>query len=187
MKKIVVFIPLILLLILTSCDGRKSNIDRINDAVTEFNNNERLINIIDYYPKQYTEIKTDSIISKTFRVHVKNYSVMTQGILVKQFANNRNKTSQFHRVFESEITVTVNNKIIYSEHISVEKFRAFELTEFFNNATIEHVWVNQEHSNTKNLSLGVSLINPKNKAFKLYEILIDKLGNERLILIEDHS
>jgi hypothetical protein len=148
---------------------------------------QRLINIIDYYPNQYTEIKTDSIISKTFRVHVKNYSVMTQGILVKKSVNNRNKTSQFHRVFESEITVAVNNKIIYSEHISVEKFRNFELTEFFNNATLEHVWINQEQSNTEKLSLGVSIINPKNNAFKLYEILIDKLGNERLTLIEDHS
>lgn len=187
MKKIVVFIPIILLLILTSCNGRKSKIDLINGAVSEFNNNQRLIDIKDYYPKQYTETKTDSIISKTFRVHVKNYSLMNQEVLIKQSIKNRSKTSQFHRVFESEIIVAVDDKIIYSKHISVEKFRDFESTEFWNNATLEHVWVNQEHSNTEHLSLGISLINPKNKAFKLYEILIDKSGNERLILIEDHS
>jgi hypothetical protein len=189
MRKIVVFIPIILLLILTSCDGRKSKIDRINDAVSEFNNNnnQRLIDIKDYYPEQYTETKTDSIISKTFRVYVKNYSLMNQEVLIKQSIKNRSKTSQFHRVFESEIIVAVNDKIIYSKHISVEKFRDFESTAFWNNAILEHVWVNQEHSNTENLSLSISLINPKNKAFKLYEILIDKSGNERLILIEDHS
>lgn len=187
MKKIVLFTPIILLFILTSCDGRKSKIDRINDAVVEFNNNKKLMDIIAYYPKQYTETKTDSIISKTFRVHVKNYAVMNQEILVKQSVKNLKETSQFHRVFESEITVAVNDKIIYNEHISAEKFRDFEASEFWNNATLEHVWVNQEQSNTRNLSLEVSIINPKNKTFKLYEILIDKSGNERLTLIEDHS
>ena len=187
MKKIVLFIPIILLLVLTSCDRRKSKIDRINDAVSDFNKKEKLIDLKDYHPKNYTETKTDSIISKTFRVSVKNYTVMDQEILIKQTINNLNKTSQFHRVFESDIIVAVENKIIYNKHISAEKFRDFETNDFWNNATLEHVWVNEEYSNTEKLSLGVSIINPKNKAFKLYEILIDKSGNERLTLIEDHS
>jgi hypothetical protein len=186
MKKLVHFIPVILLLTLASCDSRKSKIDRINDAVSEFNNNQRLIDLRDYQPESYAETKTDSIISKTFKVSVKNYTVMNQGILIKQTIKNLNKTSLFHRVFESEIVVVVEDKIIYSNHISAEKFRSFESSEFWENATLEHVWVNQEQSNTTTLSLGVSIINPKNKAFKLYEILIDKSGNERLTLIEDH-
>ncbi|MFD2914347.1 hypothetical protein [Psychroserpens luteus] len=187
MKKIVLFIPVMILFVLTSCDSRKSKIDRINDAVLEFNNREKLIDLKDYYPDSYTETKTDSIISKTFKVSVKNYAVMDQEILIKQTVKNLNKTSQFHRVFESDIVVAVEDKIIYSRHISAEKFRDFEASDFWNNATLEHVWVNQEASNTEKLSLGISIINPKNKAYKLYEILIDKSGNERLTLIEDHS
>ncbi|WP_152611456.1 hypothetical protein [Psychroserpens damuponensis] len=187
MKKLVLFIPVIIVLILSSCDGRKSKIDRLNDAVSEFNNREILIDLKDYYPEGYTETKTDSIISKTFRVSVKNYTVMDKKILLNETVKNLHKTSQFHRVFESDIVVSVEDKIIYDRHISVEKFKDFETSDFWNNATLEHVWVNQETSNNLTLSLGVSILNPKNKAFKLYEILIDKLGNERLTLIEDHS
>ncbi|MEM5566040.1 hypothetical protein WNY78_13035 [Psychroserpens sp. AS72] len=187
MKKTVLFIPIILLFVLTSCEGRKSKIDRINDAVLEFNNNQTLIDLRDYKPESYTEIKTDSIISKTFKVSIKNYAIMDQEILIKQTVKNSNKTSEFHRVFESDIVVAVEDKIIYDRHISVEKFRGFESSEFWNNATLEHVWVNQEASNTSTLSLGISVINPKNNGFKLYEILIDKTGNERLTLIEDRS
>jgi len=187
MKKILLFTPIILLLFLTSCDGRKSKIDHINDAVSDFNKKQKLINLIYYHPERYTETKTDSIISKTFKVSVKNYTVMNQEILVKQTIKNNSQTSQFHRVFESDIVVAVADKIVYSSHISAEKFRGFESSEFWDNATLEHVWVNQEQSTTENLSFGISIINPKSKAFKLYEILIDKLGNERLTLIEDHS
>ena len=66
-------------------------------------------------------------------------------------------------IFESDIVVAIEDKIIYSSHISAEKFRGFESSDFWNNATLEHVWVNQEQSNTTTLSLGVSIINPKNK------------------------
>ncbi|MFT7050239.1 MAG: hypothetical protein ACJAZK_000832 [Psychroserpens sp.] len=187
MKKIVLFIPLILLVILTSCDRRKSKIDCINDAVSNFNKKEKLIDLKYYYPESYTEIKTDSIIYKTFKVSVKNYTLMDHQILIHQSIKNLNKTSQFHRVFASDIVVAVANKIIYSKHISVEKFRDFESTDFWNNATLEHVWVNQEQSDTERLSLGISIVNPKNNAFKLYEILIDRSGNEHLTLIKDHS
>jgi hypothetical protein len=187
MKKIVLFIPLILLVILTSCDRRKSKIDCINDAVSNFNKKEKLIDLKYYYPESYTEIKTDSIIYKTFKVSVKNYTLMDHQILIHQSIKNLNKTSQFHRVFASDIVVAVANKIIYSKHISVEKFRDFESTDFWNNATLEHVWVNQEQSDTERLSLGISIVNPKNNAFKLYEILIDRSGNEHLMLIKDHS
>nr|WP_321222728.1 hypothetical protein [uncultured Psychroserpens sp.] len=187
MKNILLLVSFLTLIILTSCDGRKSKSDRINNAVLEFNNKEKLIDLKDYFPESYAEIKTDSIIAQTFKVSVKNYTVMNQQILVKQTSKNRNKTSKFHRVFESEVVVAIEDKIIYSKHISVEKFKNFDTSEFWSNATLEHVWVNQEASSTENLSLSVSIINPKNKRFKLYEIRIDQSGKEYLTLIEDRS
>ncbi|WP_047545994.1 hypothetical protein [Psychroserpens sp. Hel_I_66] len=187
MKKLALFIPVILLLIVSSCDSRKSKIDRLKNSVSEFNNNQKSIDLIDYYPKDYTEIKTDSIISNTFKVSVKNFTLKDQGIVLNQSIKNLNRTSKVHRVFVSNIVVSVEEKIIYDRQISVEKIRDLKSSEFWNNATLEHVWVNQEQSNSEYLSLGVSVINPTNKAFRLYELLIDRLGNERLLLIEDHS
>lgn len=170
-----------------SCDSRTSKKDRLEKAVIQFNKNLKLSNVINYYPESYTEIKTDSIISNTFHVNIKNYSSMDRGIFMNTSTEQLKKTSQFHRAFESDILVSIADKVIYNSHISAAKFSRLNSDKFWTNATLEHVWVNEELSNTKTLSLGISFINPKDETYKLYEIRIDPLGNERLTLIEDHS
>lgn len=187
MKKILIFITTIGVLFFTSCDDRKSKIDRIADAVKVFNKNNRSINLIKYYPEQYTQIKTDSIVSKTFHVSIKNHSLMTDYITLKKTLKGTTQITKAHRVFESDVIVSVNNLIIYNKRMSSDKLKDSASSEFWNHATLEQVWVNQERSNSKQLSLGLSVINPRNNTFKLYEILIDKYGNERLILHKDYS
>lgn len=112
---------------------------------------------------------------------------MDAEILMAESINTRQKVTKYHRVFESDIIVSIEDKIIYDHHISVEKFKNLSASKFWKNATLEHVWINQEASTPIKLSLGLSFINPKDKTYKLYEIHIDQLGNERLTLIEDHS
>lgn len=187
MKKIFIFIPCLLLVVLMSCDNRTSKRDRLQQAVSEFNKNQRLIDVSIYYPESYTETKTDSIISSTFDVSIKNYALTDQNILLNQSVKHLKKTSKYHRVFESDILVTVADKIVFERHISAEHFKSHSTSEFWNSATLEHVWVNQENSNSEKLSLSLSFINPKRNTFKLYELHIDINGNERLTLIEDHS
>nr|WP_321235258.1 hypothetical protein [uncultured Psychroserpens sp.] len=187
MKKIVLLVPCIILLVLTSCDGRTSKKERLEHAISEFNKNQKLTSVKHYYPESYAETKTDSLISKTFKVSIKNYTSMDSQILLNQSVKDLKMTSKYHRSFESEIIVTVQDEIIFKRHISAEKFRDISPSEFWKNATLEHVWVNQEISNDKKLILGISFINPKNESYKLYEMRIDKSGNERLTLIEDHS
>ncbi|WP_299274177.1 hypothetical protein [uncultured Psychroserpens sp.] len=187
MKKLALLIPCLILLILMSCNRRTSKKDRLENAVSEFNKNFNLLELKSYYPEHYTETKTDSIISKTFHVSIKNYSAMDREILMQSTKEKLDQSTKYHRVFESDILVKVADKIIYDKHISAEKFRGNSNSNFWNNATLEHIWVNQEASNSSKLSLGLSFINPQNSAYKLYEVHIDKNGRERLTLIEEQS
>jgi len=187
MKKIWLLFPCILLLILISCDRKTSKKERLEHAISEFNKNQNLRGVKNYYPESYTEIKTDSIISNTFKVSIKNYVSSEAGILIKKPLNDVTQTAQYHRVFESDIVVAVADKIVFEKHISVAKFKAISASKFWDDATLEHVWVNQDTSNTDKLSLAISFINPKHQTYKLFEMEIDKSGNERLTLIEDHS
>lgn len=172
---------------LMSCDQRNSKNEHLKHAISEFNKKQRSLHINTYYPEHYTEINTDSIISNTFKVSLKHFTSENQNILLKQTREQRNTKQEFHRVFECDLVVSVSDKIILKERISAETFRDNHPSTFWNNATLEHVWVNQDLSNKNKLSLGISFINPKTNAFKHYEMHIDNKGNERLILIEDHS
>ena len=187
MKKLVLLIPCLLLLFLMSCDRRTSKKEMLENAVSEFNKNFKQLELKTYYPEHYTETKIDSVISNTFRVQIKNYSTNGDGILMLSSKEHSKQSVTYHRVFESDILVTVADNIIYNKHISAAEFRANSNSNFWKNATLEQVWVNQEASNSSKLSLGISFINPTNTSYKLYEIRIDDQGKERLTLIEEHS
>ncbi|MCK8481496.1 hypothetical protein [Psychroserpens algicola] len=186
MKKISFIISCILIIVLMSCHNRTSKKERLEQAVTEFNKNIKLIDIDNYYPVSYTEIKTDSLIANTFKVSIKNYANMDSEIQLSQRINQLKKTTNYHRTFASEIRVVVQDKIIFETHISAENFIDYLPSDFWNNATLEHVWVNQEQSDSEKLSLGLSFINPLQQSHKLYNLRIDKQGKQRLTLLEDH-
>ncbi|MCD2258686.1 hypothetical protein [Psychroserpens luteolus] len=187
MKKLILLVPCLLVLVLMSCDRRTSKKERLENAVSDFNKNFKIESLKSYYPETYTEIKTDSVISNTFLVSIKNYTSMDSEIPVHSLSKNSTELTKYHRVFESDILVAVSDKIIYEKHISAEEFRDYSNSEFWKNATLEHIWIDQDASNTTTLALGISFVNPNNKAYKFYEMLIDKNGKERLTLIEDHS
>lgn len=186
MKKSILLIILIAIAFY-SCDRRGSHREHLQKSISEFNNKQTNIDIVTYYPERYTEVKTDSIISNTFKVSIKNYSKMDSQILVSSQANKKKTTLNYHRIFESEIQITTNSKTILNTTISAQDFRDYSQSEFWNHATLEHVWVNQDASNRNELNLGVSIINPKNKAYKLYELVVNTEGKQQLYLIEEHS
>jgi len=170
-----------------SCDRRGSAREHLQNSISEFNDKQTNLDLVAYYPETYTEIQTDSIISNTFKVSIKNYTKMDSQILVSSKKENNNTKLEYHRVFESEIRVAIASKTVFNTTINVDDFKDPSHTEFWNHATLEHVWVNQESSNSQELHLNVSIINPKNKAFKLYELAINTEGRHYLNLIEEHS
>lgn len=187
MKQLLLFLCCLTLMVFASCNNSTSKQDRLKQAVSEFNKKETQTNLQSMSPERYVEIQTDSIISQTFKVSIKNYSNMNQSISAEELFTHKSAKIKMQRVFESDIIVSVKDQVVFAKHISSELFRTLQPSAFWENATLEHVWVNQERSDATTLSLGISMVNPKNKAFKMYEMIIDQLGHETLHLIEENS
>lgn len=187
MKKLV-FILFLTAIAIFSCNRPESKRENLQNSISEFSKKHAPLNLVtSYFPENYTEVQTDSIIANTFKVRIKNYSNMDSQILVSSETSNAKTKFNYHRMFESEITITTTTKHILSTSIKAQDFKDTVQPEFWNNATLEHVWVNHETSNSKELYLGISIINPKNNAYKLYELVVNTEGQQHLKLIEKHS
>ena len=92
-----------------------------------------------------------------------------------------------HRIFESDIVISTPTKEILSTHISAEQFKLYNADAFWNNATLQHVWVNQDLSTSENIKLDISFINPHNNSYKLYRMSIDENGHQKIDFIEERT
>lgn len=76
------------------------------------------------------------------------------------------------------------SKDVFRTHISAKQFKLLDSDLFWNTATLQHVWVNQDLSTVDDIILDMSFINPKNNAYRLYRMSIDLYGQESVNLIE---
>jgi hypothetical protein len=178
MKNIVIIFTLITALFM-SCDGRQSQRESLQNALNDFNKKQTSIDVIKYHPKEYTEIVTDTIISNTLEVKIKNYTLMDKQIPLIS------KSNEVHRAFESEVEVFASSTSVFKTIINAELFATQKDTPFWNNATLEHVWVNQDLSTAKEVFMDVSFLNPITKDFKLYRMSVDVSGKHQIHLIEE--
>ena len=185
MKPIVKLVPIVLILLFSTCDRRTSKKVHLENAVSQFNETLPPVETRTYHPKDFLEIQTDSIISSTFKVSIKNYTNMAAHIMMDDASSNAKKHSKAHRVIESDVLVNVNDRIIFNQHISAAYFKQITPSPFWEAASLEHVWVNQEHSNNDFLTLNLSFINPQLSAYRLYELRLDTSGKETLTLLEE--
>jgi len=170
---------------LTNCDGRTSKKEQLKKSVSEFNQQLEHSEKKNVFPKNHAKIETDSLVANTFNVKIKNYTIRDSFLIIDDSVDDNFYTH--HRKFESDILVTVQDDLIFKRHISAETFSLTPNSGFWKNATLEHVWVNQDNSDSEFLSLGISIINPSSKRFKYYEMRVDKYGQETLELIEEST
>lgn len=187
MKRLSVFFIVISSIAIWSCSYSDTRKERLNNAVSEFNKKIKSIYINSYYPEEYVEIKTDSIISNTFEVSIKNFASSNEYIFIKSNIKDHTRTSEFHKIFKSEIHVQVSDRTIYDKLLIATTFDPLSDSKFWNNATLEHVWIDQINSSSERLTLNVSFINPLDDSFKLYELQIDMNGNETKRLIAQNT
>ncbi|TXE06495.1 hypothetical protein ES711_13350 [Gelidibacter salicanalis] len=167
-----------------SCDGRQTKKESLQKAVSEFNLKAVPIPTITHSPEAYTEIVTDTLIANIVKVHIKNYTLKDAQILVPTSVPGR---QHYQRVFESEILITTATKNILHTHISAQHFRAIDSDPFWDHATLQHTWVNQELSSLEDITLDISFMNPLTSAFKLYRMSINAQGQQTLTRIEERS
>ncbi|MCK0114390.1 hypothetical protein [Gelidibacter sp. F63206] len=174
-------------IVLMACDGRQTKKEALERAISEFKLRNSVLEVVNYQPEAYVEIVTDTIISNRTNVHVKNYSLLDEQIFVSSTTNANFNEVTYQRVFESEIIVSMASKDIFRTHISAKQFKLRDADLFWNDVTLQHVWVNQELSTDDDIILDMSFINPKNNAYRLYRMSIDPYGRESVNLIEERG
>jgi len=183
MKYFVIFL-IVFNSFLMSCDGRTSKSEFLKSAISEFNKKHQIQNAYaTYTPREYTEIATDTIIENKINIHIKNYSLMDENVIISPGKNTQK--SKYHRSFESEIVVYSASKIWFKTRLNAKTFADNKLGLFWNNATLQHTWINQDESNEDHISILVSFINPTTKSYRLYQLYIDETGLYKSLLKEN--
>ena len=186
MKKSI-FIILAVTIAFFSCNRPESKRENLQNSISEFSKKHVDLDIVTYFPEAYTEVQTDSIIANTFKVSIKNYTKMDSEIFINSETIEEKTRRNYHRVFESEINIVLASKELFHTTINAEDFKDHSQPDFWNNATLQHAWVDQEASNNKEVNLGISFINPKSNAYKLFELVVNTEGKQIINLIEEHG
>lgn len=179
------FIIAIISIVFMSCDGRKSKNVALKESIKEFRPKESNSELVTYYPKEYTEVVTDTILSNQVKVRIRNYSLNNEAILISDESSPTK--IKYHRVFESDVLITAPSRELFKTHISAIQFASINPDEFWDNATLQHVWLNEELSTIEDIQLEMSFINPNNESYKLFRMTVDKVGKQQIALIEENS
>lgn len=173
---------------LIGCDGRKDSKTVIEKSITKLRKRHQVEHNI-FFPKAHLQNVTDTIYSNGKRIRIKNYTIDNKAILVNSTLEKEKniKTTKYHRVLESEITIYKDSKPLFTKHLNLENFKYKTDDEFWNNATLEHVWVNDDIYNLQRINIHFSFINPIDNTYKLYKMYVGEKGIENIYLIEDNS
>ncbi|HIC32808.1 MAG: hypothetical protein JXK08_08015 [Flavobacteriaceae bacterium] len=182
------FTVLILGIIITliSCDAR----DRINRTPKEILKEKNLLESfserVSYFPQEYSEVKTDTILSNGYHVNVKTFTDMESSYL-KQFKHDSINYKYHYRDFKAEI-VASHNSIIFHDVIDKQYILKHDkaVSYYMETSILKSVWVNQEESlNQNKLVLNILFTQPKTNTEKVFELVIDNKGDKKLINLTD--
>ncbi len=183
MKTVFLLVALVAIVCL-NCDGKLTKNESLQRSISEFSLKNTPLPTAIYYPKAHVEIVTDTIMPDNTLVRIKNYSILDDQILISHATS---KTIKYQRVFESEIRISKASRDILNTHISAKYFKTISDDSFWDSATLQHAWVNQELSTLNDIQLDISFINAKTDAIRLYRMTVDSNGQQTFNLIEDHS
>lgn len=165
-------------MVLVSCDGR----DRAQKTNIEVLKEHKLFNSfsehVQYTPKEYTEVITDTILSNSFRVEIKTYSDMQTSVL-QTVKENVITHKLYFREFISEVSIYKNEKMVFHETIDdsflakyIPNIKGLEKS-INNGITIEE----EKSLDTNSVYLTVSSCVPRTDNCPAYTIIIDEKGH----------
>ncbi len=118
-------ILIILIFCFTSCDGKHRVNQTHQEKIENSNLSKSFFEKIEYFPKVYTEIITDTILSNGFSITSKFYSDMEKNVL-REFKKDSIQFKKFYREFNVELTLSKNGIEIFSKLINKDFFAPFD-------------------------------------------------------------
>lgn len=179
MYKISLILISIFSVALTNCDGRKTKSEALKESVEKFRDSIEPINIVEYIPKVYSEVKTDTILSNGFVVKIKNYTDMQNSVSHNYQVDSITTRTDIYRKWISEVSVEKDGKLIFNKIINDDFF----LSEVDNNqkaltrAITSGVHFDQElYPDNASIKLYAELTYPDTEGGLVFIIRMDKSG-----------
>jgi hypothetical protein len=122
-------ILIILILCFTSCDGKHRVNQTYQEKIENSNLSKSFFEKIEYFPKVYTEVITDTILSNGFRIRSKFYSDMEKNVL-REFKKDSIQFKNYYREFNVELTISKNGVEIFSKLIDKDFFVQHDFSKY---------------------------------------------------------
>ena len=177
MKKLTLISLLLAITIFASCDGKDRARLTLEEKITNNEVPKSFFEKTAYFPKEYTEVETDTILNNGYRVHIKTFSDMNNSY-VKEFDKDTIKYKHHYRDFLSSITVWKDDKEIFFNTIDKEFFEKKVSTDSdLNNMTFHNVWLDEQTSTYDNAVIIKSLFcKPETDDCIVFKMTIDNTG-----------
>ncbi|MBP0902308.1 hypothetical protein ACFSKN_01660 [Mariniflexile gromovii] len=180
---------LLIVLAFISCNGGKTKKDTLKESVEKFKDTLGTLEIEEYIPKEYTEVKTDTLLSNGFSISIKTYTDMNRSVKFKYKVDATLTHIDHFRDWISEVKIKKNDVLIFNKKLDANFFLEQDKTlkDSLNKAINNKVWINEDFPLEKNhVYLLGGFIFPKAEKVLYYDIKIDSKGNYSIKEIEDY-
>uniref|UniRef100_UPI0040488998 hypothetical protein n=1 Tax=Mariniflexile sp. TaxID=1979402 RepID=UPI0040488998 len=187
MNKLVVLL-FILIVLFIGCDGRKTKSDLLKESVTKFKDSLGAIEIVEYIPEKYSEVKTDTILSNGFSISIKTYTNMKESVTSKHKIDSVTYV-EHHRNWISEVKIKKSDQQIFNEKIDKDFFlkNNIQIDDDLPDAINTKVWIDEEASIEKDsISLLTVFLHLEDAHYLIYRIKIGTNGHYSLKQLENY-
>ncbi|WP_282044506.1 hypothetical protein [Winogradskyella flava] len=184
---------IILIIVFTSCEGRKTQYQALTEDIEEFNK-KVTIELDVYEPKSYVEREVDTLLSNGYHIKIRTYTDMENSVRFTKVKDTINYQTHY-RYNKYDILVEKNNKVIYKE--SFDKDRANTLLNFkphstsdsplhnFNElAVLKSIQINNNELSNTNIVIDVMYEIPNTNKRSLHQLIIDDTGQINVVYIK---
>lgn len=182
MKNYPIILFLIAITIVSSCDGRDRALQSNKERVSKSSLSIDAIETIKFVPEQYLKTVTDTLLDSKTNIQVSYYSSSNKSVIIANHKHNQHIETHY-REFESEIKVFKNDKLLFKDIISKNNFITNEQN-FWENAVLQYVWLDNFESSDNNYKLFCSFLVPESEKYKMYSIHFNNFGEKTIRLIE---
>ena len=186
MKKLYLLVLLIVTFI--SCDGRYKAKRNHIDALKEAKLFESFSEELKFFPKEYTEIKTDTLLSNGFEIKI-DYHSLENDFVIKTSKKSKDTSIRKHfKNFEANLYVLKSNIPIANNTINKSLFYNDTNKAFLDNAIMQYAWIDYNSVTKNSVQLNTSFILPETEKFKDFVITVYDDGKkiaEEINLIEN--
>jgi hypothetical protein len=176
MKTIIIILTLLSFSLVLSCDGRSRTFKTEIEVLKENKLLDSFSEKINYYPKTYTEVVTDTILNSGFKVKIKYWSDDNNMLTDSYETDGINHIDYYHE-FNADIEIKKENQIIFSKTINKDFINRFSASKQnrINQSILQNIWLDELHSEEKKqLIIYLEYCEPKTDRCITYKLTADK-------------